>query len=713
MDIRHRTYLALIPLLIVSVALVIVVPLINSRISELAGTEVETLNRLVNTQDLELLTLKQRNNIDRMVRGFAIYQADYSSYRQEIDAIMQRHAGASSGAHQQIGRQIVAAYAELDRLQEETVAAVLRGDLAVATSTFIGPAEAATHALLGATTAAKQRDRSELARFEQSARHLGQKSLVYLGAGVGVAVALALVLSWLLMLDILRPIEVLAGDALRYSSGDTPGELSPVRRIKQLQHLRDSFQRLLDLTLARQERLARANRDLEERTEELRKNSAQLRVELAERERAELALRESERRFQAFLDNSPSPTWITDEHDRLIYVSKPARELFDAGARGAVGEHIAALLPSAWADRYSETARRARLTNEVVEDKIGYVRQDGAPSYALCHLFAIDIGGRRLVGGSSLDITARVVAEEQIKRINEELERRVRERTAELEAAQKELVETARQAGMAEVATNVLHNVGNVLNSVNVSVALLKSRVRGSKVDGVHKIAQLVSDHAHDLPEFLSQPRRTEQIVEYMKVLSKVITDERDEVLVTVEELTTSAEHLKALVQAQQRYAGRSSFIEKVSLSELVDQALRMNDLALPRSRVRLVKEVEDIGPALLDQHKLLQVLMNLLSNAKHAMDEVSDREHVLTVRVSRHGEGRVRLCVNDTGIGIPPENMERLFRHGFTTRAHGHGFGLHSCLIAAGEMGGKLTVESEGAGRGATFTLELPLLRT
>src|SRR5262249_14304925 len=154
----------------------------------------------------------------------------------------------------------------------------------------------------------------------------------------------------------------------------------------------------------------------------------------------------------------------------------------------------------------------------------------------------------------------------------------------------------------------------------------------------------------------------------------------------------------------------RYTFVEDINLAELVEDAVRMNDLATARSNIRVMKDVEDVGAMRLDKHKLLQVLMNLLSNAKHAMDEVPERGHVLAVRVASHGHNRVRISVGDTGIGIPAADMERLFRHGFTTRPHGHGFGLHSSLQAAREMGGKLTVESEGTGRGSTFTLELPL---
>ena len=71
-----------------------------------------------------------------------------------------------------------------------------------------------------------------------------------------------------------------------------------------------------------------------------------------------------------------------------------------------------------------------------------------------------------------------------------------------------------------------------------------------------------------------------------------------------------------------------------------------------------------------------------------------------------------MKISYIDNGIGIPADNLTRIFGHGFTTRKEGHGFGLHSGALAAKELGGALTVESDGPGKGATFTLEFPIQR-
>jgi signal transduction histidine kinase len=105
----------------------------------------------------------------------------------------------------------------------------------------------------------------------------------------------------------------------------------------------------------------------------------------------------------------------------------------------------------------------------------------------------------------------------------------------------------------------------------------------------------------------------------------------------------------------------------------------------------------------------VLQILVNLISNATRAMEAVTDRPRRLTLRLQASGAS-LRVCVRDDGEGISPENLTRIFAHGFTTRKTGHGFGLHSCALAARQMGGILTAQSEGPGKGATFTLEFPV---
>jgi C4-dicarboxylate-specific signal transduction histidine kinase len=168
-------------------------------------------------------------------------------------------------------------------------------------------------------------------------------------------------------------------------------------------------------------------------------------------------------------------------------------------------------------------------------------------------------------------------------------------------------------------------------------------------------------------------------------------------------------EHIKEIVAMQQSYAQRAGVVELQSIPLLVEDALRMYDGALGRHQVRIVRQFEDVPSVPVDKHKVLQILVNLISNAKHALTRSRPEDRVLTLRVSHCGQEGARIAVSDNGAGISSENLTRIFSHGFTTRQGGHGFGLHSAALAARDMGGALRAESAGPGRGATFTLDLP----
>lgn len=311
----------------------------------------------------------------------------------------------------------------------------------------------------------------------------------------------------------------------------------------------------------------------------------------------------------------------------------------------------------------------------------------------------------------------------RLEAVNTDIERQVMERTAELREenaqrrrAEKELIEThqnllavSRRAGMAEIATNVLHNVGNVLNSVNVSANLVAEIVKKSKVSSLGRVVGLLKDHEKDLGAFMASDPRGKQLPGFLAQLSDYFLAGQAESLKELETLRTNIEHIKDIVAMQQSYAKVSGVKELVNLPALVEDSLRMNTESLTRHHIEIVRDFESVPPIVLDKHKVLQILINLVRNAKYACGESSVREKRITLRMN-NGGGRVKISVVDNGVGIPAENLTRIFHHGFTTREGGHGFGLHSSALAAREMGGSLQAHSDGKDRGATFTLELPL---
>ena len=283
---------------------------------------------------------------------------------------------------------------------------------------------------------------------------------------------------------------------------------------------------------------------------------------------------------------------------------------------------------------------------------------------------------------------------------------------AEITELREQLKLASRQASMAEVATGALHNVGNVLNSINVAVSLLDERLRESRVSNLSKALALFHEHRGDLASFLANDPKGKMLPGYLETLTSHLVAEHAEMLQEMENLHRNVEHVKEIVVVQQTYARQCGVLETLSLAELVQDALRMNQGAFERHGIVIERQFADVPPVTVDRHKVLQILINFMRNAKYAMDEQGPAEKRLTIGIARKGPDWVAVTVRDNGIGIAPENLARLFDHGFTTKRDGHGFGLHSGALAAREMGGQLTAHSQGLGQGATFCLELPAAR-
>ncbi|HZL44460.1 MAG TPA: ATP-binding protein, partial [Verrucomicrobiae bacterium] len=297
-----------------------------------------------------------------------------------------------------------------------------------------------------------------------------------------------------------------------------------------------------------------------------------------------------------------------------------------------------------------------------------------------------------------------------LRQAQDQLEHRVEERTRELELqvaakeraraelaeAQENLVLTSRQAGMAEVATGVLHNVGNVLNSVNISADTLKERLRNSPVETIGKVSALLKTNLGRIAEYLTRDSKGKALPDYLEKLGTVLTSDKQEMQNEVKLLVKNIDHIKIIVAMQQSYAKIGGVLEELDAKDLIEDALQINSGSFEREQIQVTRLFQSVPPVMVDRHKALQILVNLLSNAKYALREIPSHR-TITLSISSPSADQVQIAITDNGIGIALENIGRIFSQGFTTRKDGHGFGLHSGANAAKELGGSLSVYSQG----------------
>jgi PAS domain S-box-containing protein len=408
-------------------------------------------------------------------------------------------------------------------------------------------------------------------------------------------------------------------------------------------------------------------------------------------------LRQSQGLYHSLVENLPVHVYRKDDAGRFVFVNSHFCQFHGSTPQEILGKTIFEITADKdLAERYGREDDQMIQTRESIEmeeqrrdakDNLIYLQVIKSP------VFASD---GKVIGtqGMSFDITERKQAE------------------AKLEEAHRELVKTSRQAGMAEVATSVLHNVGNVLNSVNITTELITENLRRSRVSYVARVVALMRQQP-DLGTFMTRDPKGQQIPDYLEQLGKHLVEEQAAFVRDLASLKSNIDHIKNIVAMQQGYAKVSGATEIIKVTDLVEDALRIDVSELERHGVQLVRDyAADIPGITVDKHKVLQILVNLIRNARHACDDSANEQKRLTVEV-RQVANCVRIAVTDNGVGILPENLTRIFNHGFTTRKSGHGFGLHSGALAAKETGGLLTAHSDGPGKGATFTLELPLQPT
>jgi len=308
-----------------------------------------------------------------------------------------------------------------------------------------------------------------------------------------------------------------------------------------------------------------------------------------------------------------------------------------------------------------------------------------------------------------------VVKGETNPNLLERVIRHARERrkaTVEREHLTQQLVESSRRLGMAEVATDVLHNIGNVLNSLNVSAGLIAQHVRDMPIQDVNRTSALLEAHHNDLGTFLTQDSKGQRIPAFLMQLGSHLRDQHAQTCNDLDTLISQIDHVKGIIAAQQDVARTSTIHEPVLLKDLVETALKIHAPGFDKYHIAITRDYVDLPQVITDKQQVLHIVANLIRNAKEAIRQLGSSSPSLTIRILKHVEKEnwVFIQVCDSGIGIRSENLHRIFAQSFSKPGTGPRMGLHSNALAAKNLGGSLTASSDGEGHGATFTLELPV---
>ena len=434
--------------------------------------------------------------------------------------------------------------------------------------------------------------------------------------------------------------------------------------------------------------LSQANDQLEKRVKE--------RTDMLQEALDELSILNAENeQLAAVAKYTDNAVVITDANGRIEWVNDGFERCTGYNQEEVVGKFPGKLLQGPDTDQRTVEHMRKQLSRQQGFDVevLNYTKH-GKPYWVAIEVRPIvDCDGkiRKFIAIES-DITERIQSQQERERLSSELQL------------------AARHAGMAEVATGVLHNVGNVLNSVNVSSNLMMEKLKTSSMSMLSKATDVIVSKKSELGEFLTEDSQGRNFPTLLEQVTRTLEQENESQLSELEDLMKNISHIKEIVAMQQSFARKSGTTESLNPVDLMDDALNIIASGFERHDIKVLKDYRDnIVPVLVKKHEVLQILVNLIKNAKQAVNKAQCVDKQVKLRVSSD-ERFVRFEIQDNGVGIPEKNAEKIFQHGFTTKTTGHGFGLHSCAISAQDMGGSLSFHSDGEEQGSTFQLSLPI---
>jgi PAS domain S-box-containing protein len=497
--------------------------------------------------------------------------------------------------------------------------------------------------------------------------------------------------------SITQPLNILTSAADTIASGHYGVEVE-IKSNDELEILAYSFNQMARDLEASYEDLFTKNRELEEARNELEEFNKHLEEMVEERTKQ---LRESESKFRTLFNESADAILLTDKSEFLD--CNPAMlKMMGCNSKGDLmalrPEDISPILQP----DQTESSQRMEEIFEKTMSKGSHQfewlnkRINGEEFYTEIVITSFPLNGKLLFHMVFRDITERKVTEDALKR------------------AQDRLVETAHSAGMAEIATGVLHNIGNILNSVNISTEEIATNLKNSKMKGFLRANEMLSNHKDNYADFFTNHPKGKLIPEYFLTLEAAIKEEHLQVMDEIDSLTKKVGMMRDVISTQQNYAKSGLYTEDIAIEDLIEDSLKLQMASLHKQGVRVIRNYQSSPRGYVAKVKMVHVLTNLIKNSKEAMAENKDqdRDQELELRLTELPDGQVEIRVMDTGCGIKKSDIDKIFNHGYTTKADGHGFGLHTCANFMTEMNGSLQAESRGDQNGACFIVKFPISR-
>lgn len=275
--------------------------------------------------------------------------------------------------------------------------------------------------------------------------------------------------------------------------------------------------------------------------------------------------------------------------------------------------------------------------------------------------------------------------------------------------AENELRALTTQAEVSKVANGLIHNLGNLFNSINISTQALVEVVRDSKIPELLKANRLFLKNLDNIGDYVTKDPAGRYLPEFYRTVGDFLKEDLEKLNTELGDIAEKVAFIKEMISTQQDYAKSETVTRKLALNDVVDRALQIELPSMTKRGIRIEKHYQARYFVYGIKSKVLHVFLNLFKNAKEAMTGSDHEDSFLRIEISELPEHKVQVIVTDNGAGIDVANIDKMFSYGFTTKADGHGFGLYTSAEAMRQLGGSISVESDGPGHGARFRLVFP----